>query len=152
MSTPQEQLRLLRGKTHVETVYLTLLDQTLARNLSWDKFLELFAYYVYRSFILPLIIRDSSGERERMFIIYLRRACEKILGDKSEFCPDFESVRGDPYTICIQELSDPEKLKQLGYTPQDIRERRAYADVQHICREIVFQASMALLIDLKMIS
>ncbi len=146
------EVRLLRGKTHIETVYLTLLEQVLNRNMSWENFLDYFLYYVYRSFVLPIIITDGTGEREKMFITYLKKACERVLGDKSEFCPEFSPHRGDPYLVCVEELNSVEKLRELGFEDYQIRHREAQRKVEEWCKEMIYQASMGLLMQYKMIS
>ncbi len=146
MSIPHQE-RFIRGKTHVETVYLTLLDKVLTTpQHSWDLFLELFIDYVYKSVVIPEVIRDKTGQYGKLFRTLVERAFRwKVRG--LDTYPTFEG-EGDPYEICVDFLS--KNMRKL-FSEEAIRRGVANRAIASICREVIYTATMAFLQELKLI-
>ena len=136
-----------RGITHVETLYLTLLDYVLRNRMSSIEFIRLFVDYAYDSVVKPEILRDI--EIKRKFIEYLKKEFKTRFSEKlGDVCPNFEN--GEPIEQCIKFLTIPDHLRKL-YTNEEIRSGKAQQEIFRICYKILYIACMAILRDLKLI-
>ena len=144
------QERLIRGRTHVETVYLTLLEHVLRNQLSPTDFYSYFISYIYRSVVVPEILRDKTGELDKHFRSLVDKAFKRKLGDKFEITPDFVNTQRDPYDICIEFLLRPEVQQKL-FTEEERRKGEHRGKAKNICNEILFEASMSFLRSLDLI-
>jgi len=154
MYVPRERLE--RGRTHVETVYYTLLEKVLAERWPEHVFHELFIQYIYKGVLLPEIIRDKTKMLDKHFRMLVSRAFEyKFEHLKSELAfPDFENQERDPYVICYEwVISNIDKVTGLvgrGYL-EELKQSQPDILARMICNEIIFIASMSLLRELNLI-
>jgi len=142
---------LIRGRTHVETVYMTLLEHVLSSKMGFMDFIKLFIDYVYRSVIKPLLVKNPSLNKH--FKVYVERAFKLVYPiyirvNVDLVPPSFEKSDEDPYIVCIRYLN--EQKKKLFHETA-IRQGEADRTIDAICSEVIYTASMALLRDLGLI-
>ncbi|NPA69570.1 MAG: hypothetical protein GXO26_02065 [Crenarchaeota archaeon] len=141
----------IRGRTHVETVYLTLLHHVLNSpnaDQAWNLFVKYFIDYVYKSVIVPKIISDKTGDMNRHFRMLVERSFKYKFGNRFELLPDFVNSERDPYDICVDFLSS--KVNELF--PQDVIMAGDADRLIHLwCSEVIYTASMSFLQELKLI-